>query len=219
MIKIELNKNLDFEVYKDFYDFAVAGVDFGVGIKKDHPKINSENYKKYINNFYFKNQKILEKSCEEINELISKKETDFFKAIYNLFKIDYSKIDYNGYLSIFNCNPRFIESKTFQIFYRKDLSNKIEVIFHEILHFVFFDYCDKYISEETKDSDKNSGKLWELSEIFNVIILNLPEFQNILKKEEKLFYTDLEEKLKIVKEIWNKSEGDIRNFISKSLNV
>lgn len=217
MIKIFLNKELDYRTYENFCDFTVAGADFSAKIKKDHPEINLENHREYIDSFYSKNQKVLEKSCEEINELILQKETGFFQAVYKLFETDYSKTDYKGYLSIFDCNPRFIEDKTFQIFYRKNLSDKLEVIFHEILHFIFFDYCDKNFSAETKNLDKNSSKLWELSEIFNVIVLNLPEFQNILRKEEKLFYPNLSEKLEASKKIWTENNGNVFTFIKKYL--
>lgn len=126
MIKIDFNKNLDYEVYKDFYDFKTAGVDFGARITKDHPDITIENYIKYI---------------------------------------------------------------------------------------------DKFIKTATEKLNKNSGKLWELSEIFNVIILNQKEFYDILKREEKLFYPSLGDKLVVVKKLWDENHGDINDFITKSLSV
>lgn len=81
----------------------------------------------------------------------------------------------------------------------------------------FFDYCDSFLKEETKDLDKNKGVLWELSEIFNVIVLNLPQFREILQGEECLFYSDLKEKLKIANSLWLDSRGDIKNFITSYL--
>jgi hypothetical protein len=48
MFKINLNKELDYEIYKDFYNFSVAGADFGKEIKDEHPSITIENYKKYL---------------------------------------------------------------------------------------------------------------------------------------------------------------------------
>ena len=219
MINIKLNKELDYEIYKNFWDFKVAGVDFGVNIKRHHPEINLENYREYIDKFYADNQEVLDKSCGEINQLISKKQDAFFQALSGLFKMDFSNHNYVGYISIFDCNPRYVESKTFQIFYKKDLLYKLEVVFHEIMHFAFFDYCDKYLSEEIKDLDKNSGKLWELSEIFNVITLNLPEFRVLTEREEKLYYTDLAKKLEIAKQVWVKSNSDMTNFIKESLLI
>ena len=93
----------------------------------------------------------------------------------------------------------------------------MEVVFHELLHFIFFDYCDSVLREETRGLGKNRGTLWELSEVFNVIVLNLPQFREILQGEECLFYSDLKEKLKIANSLWLDSRGDIKNFITSYL--
>lgn len=45
MIKIDFNKKLDYEVYKDFYDFRTTGVDFGAQIIKNYPEIKIKNTK------------------------------------------------------------------------------------------------------------------------------------------------------------------------------
>src|SRR3989344_681093 len=134
MIKIGLNIELDYQVYAEFRNFSVSGVDFGLRIKKDHPHINLENYKKYIDEFYKENNK--------------------------------------GYVSIFDCNPRFVDDKSFQVFYKKSGSDKLRVCFHEITHFAFFDYFEKLFPAEYRSLDRNSGVLWELSEVINVILLN-----------------------------------------------
>ena len=52
-MKIELNKQLDKEVYLDFHELSVAGVNFGKKISDSHPTITMENYEKYIDDFYF----------------------------------------------------------------------------------------------------------------------------------------------------------------------
>lgn len=136
-----------------------------------------------------------------------------------MIKIDFSNNLYIGFISIFDCNPRYFETKSFQIFYKKTNLEKLEVVFHECLHFAFFEYYDKFFKIKTEKLNKNSGKLWELSEIFNVIILNQKEFRDILKREEKLFYPDLKDKLITVKKIWNENHDNMKNFIIKSLNV
>jgi len=45
---------------------------------------------------------------------------------------------------------------------------------------------------------KNDNNLWELSEIFNVIFLNIPSLQKAIGAEELLFYPDLNDKLEII---------------------
>jgi hypothetical protein len=218
MIKISLNKELDYEVYTDFWDFSMAGANFGEKIKKDHPNINLENYKKYIDDFYVKNQSELLEKQNEINKLLISKQNNFITELKNIFDIDFSNKTYNGYLSIFNCNPRYLDTETFQIYFKKDLLDMLEVAFHESLHFSFFEYLSKHFSEKIQKFDKNSGILWELSEIINVIILNLPPFIKILEREEMLFYPELKEKLDKAKKIWVSSKN-IKDFINTYLDT
>ena len=217
MITISFDKELDKMVYEDFHDFSIAGVDFGDKIKHDHPEITEENYKNYIDNFYKENILHINESKDEINKILLNKQELFFKAIDDLFKKDFRGLNVTGLLSIFDCNPRYLEEKKFQIFYKRNNKNKLEVVFHELLHFIFFDYCDSVLREETRGLGKNRGTLWELSEIFNVIVLNLPQFREILQGEECLFYSDLKEKLKIANSLWLDSRGDIKNFITSYL--
>jgi len=218
MITVKLNKELDYEVYDDFKAFEMSGANFAEAIKKDHSNIHEDNYLQYIDDFYKTNSDLLEKSCQEINDYLSQNQEAFFAKMNELFGLDFFTDEYLGYISIFNCNPRYVENKTFQIFYKKDLLDKAEVAFHESLHFAFFDFCDLFV-DETRNLDKNNGPLWELSEIFNVIILNLPQFQTILKRPEQLFYPGLKEKFKQVQPIWLVNEGNLKNFIAESLNL
>jgi hypothetical protein len=217
LINISINKKLDFETYNNFKDFSISGIDFGAIIKKDHPLINPDNFRDYIDLYYKNNIDILEKNCNELNILINEKQKAFFVAIKEIFGLDDGK-KIQGYISIFNCNPRFVDSNKFQVFYKKEINDKIEVVFHEILHFIFFDYCSKNLPQETNHLNKNSGKLWELSEIINVIILNLPKFRGLIGKEEKLFYPKLKEKLLDIQNVWSK-HYDMRQFILESLII
>lgn len=217
MIKISLNKELDYEVYADFNNLSVAGADFGGKIKKDHPGISLENYRKYIDDFYFDNQAEISEKLELVNNLIVEKQNKFYPALDDIFHTDFSADSYQGYLSIFDCNPRWPETKTFQIFCKKDPPHMLEVTCHESLHFAFFDYLGKNFAAQTEGLGKNSGILWELSEILNVIILNLPPFKDILGMDELLFYPELKEKLAAALKIWNSCSGDINEFISRYL--
>jgi predicted SprT family Zn-dependent metalloprotease len=86
-----------------------------------------------------------------------------------------------------------------------------EVIAHELTHFAFYDFCYGI-------GLKDSKKLWELSEIFNVLFLNIPSIQKAIGAEELLFYPDLKEKLENIRKIWN-IEMPANDFIMKSLDL
>ena len=134
-----------------------------------------------------------------------------FTELEEYFGHDYSKDNYTCYLSIFDCNPRYVETKSFQVYYRRPYHLRKEVIAHELTHFAFYDFCNNIGLTDTKE-------LWELSEIFNVIFLNLSEIRSVIGAEELLFYPSLKEKLEIVRNIWIKKLKP-RQFITDSIKA
>lgn len=217
MIQIKLDKSLDEEIFTDFWDFNTGGINFQKKITKFHPDINLENYKEYIKDFYKTNEELLSENVKDLQNAVNQTSDTFFFAVKDLFKEDFSNKDYVGAISIFDCNPRFVDKKLFQIFYKRDTLGKLEVVYHEILHFVFFDFCNKYCKEIVKDRDVNNGSYWALSEILNVLILNRPEFQAILKQPELLFYPSLKSVFPEIEKLWNIYNEDIPVFVKKSL--
>jgi len=219
MITIELNKKQDYETYTDFHNFAVAGRNFGALIRDAHPTVTAENSTQYIDSFYDDHAQELAKIIEETNNELGRRSPSFFNFTRHYFGAESHSHEYKGFLSIFNCNPRFVENETFQIYYKKDLLDRIEVAFHEVLHFIFFKYLDLYFKEEISQLSKNGGSLWELSEILNVILLNEPEAQMVLGRPEELFYPDLQTSLAHHQALWEKSGKDMKVFVSSALNL
>ncbi len=204
-----LNKQLDKEVYLAFCDAIVGGADFGKKIRDDHPDITKENYIEYIDNFYTANQDSLKNTLEDTELCFREIKESLFLELQKYFGQDYSKKNYTCYLSIFNCNPRYLENKSFQVYYKRSHDMRKEVIAHELTHFAFYDFCGDLKIE-------NDNNLWELSEIFNVIFLNLPSIKKSIGAEELLFYPDLKNKLEEIKRIWTK-EPNVVNFVKTSL--
>ena len=217
MIKIILDKNLDKETFLNFFELKIGGVDFGKKIIEDHPAISEDNYQEYVDNYYNKNKEELTKSLFEINNLAQQKQADFFSAIKDVFKQDFSSKEYCGTLSIFDCNPRYLDKNVFQVYYKRNIQDKLGVVFHEVLHFIFFDYCHSNFGNIVNGIDQNKGKYWDLSEIFNVMVLNQSSFQKILKKRENIFYPKHKEIYSTIKNIWQKSGGNMEKFIKESL--
>lgn len=210
-MKIELNKQLDKEVYVAFREGSVGGVDFGKKISDRHPEINKGNYSKYIDDFYSNNKNELANILDETTKCFYDIKEALFSELQRYFGHDYSDEDYKCYLSIFDCNPRYIESKSFQVYYKRPYNLRKEVIAHELTHFAFYDFCHSV-------GIKDSKALWELSEIFNVIFLNLTSIRGVIGAEELLFYPDLKDKLEQVRKIWDK-HLEARDFIVSSLKI
>jgi hypothetical protein len=217
MITISQNEGLDEEMYMAFHDLFTAGVDFGGEIRETHAGITVANHEKYVKDYYRDHQAEMTKMIEDTQREIDMRSEDFFSALKDYFGKDYSGKDYIGFASIFNCNPRFVENETFQIFYLKRPSYRIEVCFHEVTHFAFFDFCKEHVPC-THSLDTNSGPFWELSEIVNIVLLNQPKFRRIIGIEESLFYPTLKLKLEAIMAIWEKEGKSISpSFICKSL--
>lgn len=210
-MKIELNKQLDKEVYLAFREASVGGVDFGKKIHNDHQAITKDNYNKYIDDYYSTHSKELEDVLNETAKCFDDVKGVLFSELHKYFDHDYSQESYKCFLSIFDCNPRYLETKSFQVYYKRQFDLRKEVIVHELTHFAFYDFCH-FIGI------KDSKALWELSEIFNVIFLNLPSMRDAIGAEELLFYPDLKTKLEQVKEIWSK-QLRAKEFILASLKV
>ena len=219
MINISINKEFDKEVFSDFWGFSVGGVDFSKnGIKKIHPKITKQNHKKYIDDFYTNNKQVVLDSKNELEYSVNKTQDAYFKAIYDVFGKDYSGHSYTCLLSIFDCNPRYIEEKQFQVFFKRDVSGKLGVVYHEILHFAFFEHAGTHCSSVVETLNSNEGSYWALSEIFNVIILNTSPLQDILKREEQVFYPMLAPHVEPIKKLFMENRVDFCTFLSASLS-
>lgn len=208
-MKIELNKQLDKEVYMAFFDAVIGGADFGKKIRDDHPNITKENYIEYVDDFYVKNSDELKKILKDTELCFDEIKDPLFFELKKYFGKDYDKENYICHLSIFNCNPRYLENKSFQVYYRRSHDMRKEVIAHELTHFAFYDFCDSL-------GIRNDNYLWELSEIFNVIFLNFPSIQKAIGAEELLFYPDLKDKLEKIKKIWVE-QSSAEKFIKTSL--
>lgn len=219
MIQIKIDQTLDVQTYQGFSSLIIGGVNFGEKIRSKHPDISSLNYHEYIQKYYQENEKQLLACSKELQNEVDGKAHDFFLAIESIFKIDFSLVEYSGVISIFDCNPRFVEEHLFQVYFDRDLIGKVGVVYHEVLHFIFFDYCKKYCADLIDGRDENRGAYWELSEIFNVIILNQIDFQKILGRPEKMFYPELVAILLEVEQIWTETAGNLRDFIEQSLRL
>lgn len=221
-LKIELNKDFDKKICLEFLNTKMAGVNFGEGIIKIHPQLSIIKGKdvksakkiidQYFDQFYLNNSKQIEETIKIVVSDWDKKNKSFFEACDKYFDSHpWPKGKYEAYLSIINCNPRFLEDKTFQFYWKHD-KGVLSVIIHEILHFLFFDLLIK-ISPKV---DTKSQKIWELSEVFNGLIMSEPEFIRITGNNKVKQYPNLINMQKQMSELWkeNKTAGHfIKNML------
>jgi hypothetical protein len=218
MITIELDKKLDNQVFSDFWGLTIGGADFGErGIARVHPKITEENANEYIDSFYAEHADELEAARAELQTEVDTTAPKFLAAVTALFGPKVEEPSFTGKLSIFDCNPRFVDTQSFQVFYQRDLLGKLEVVFHESMHFLFFAYAQRTCPEVVTGLDVNGGSYWALSEILNVIFLNRPEFQEILQREEQMFYPMLAEHVEPIRDLYERHPDDMCTFLREAL--
>lgn len=226
-----LNKDLDKQVCYRFLDHQKGGVDFGKSIIRIHPKLIQakgfpDKEKKqmiigqYVDSFYETHQNQLESARTELKKRWGLIVQPFFKIVDKIFDHPWpkglyftrNKLVYIAYLSIFPCQPRFLENKTFQVFYlnKEDLLTTA----HELLHFLFYDYFEKNFSEISPTEEK----VWVLSEVLNILILNLPEFYALFGDSSRHSYPQHISIIENLKPEWEKRK-DLNSFLKSSLGV
>jgi hypothetical protein len=83
--------------------------------------------------------------------------------------------------------PRFIKTRTFDVYYKQDAERMKATAIHELLHFIYFEKW-KSIFPETKPREFDYPYLvWHLSEMVPRVILNEKRFQNIFKHEHSSY--------------------------------
>ncbi|MFA6982203.1 MAG: hypothetical protein WC243_04255 [Patescibacteria group bacterium] len=170
-----------------------------------------ENKDSYVDAFYIENEEKIKRSLSKAQQDWDIIRGDYFLEVNNLFGISSLTSDkYTGYLSIFNFNPRFLDTKTFQFYYKHPEGTNY-CIAHESMHFMFYDYIKKF-------GFTDEDKVWELSEIFNVIVLALPQFEELTKNPDPEPHNEHRNMIGKFKKL-HEEASDLDSFITRSFDL
>lgn len=127
--------------------------------------------------------------------------------------------EYHGYATIFCCFPRYLERRTF--FLPVVIGQlPLQIIAHEMLHFIFFDYLKHYFNLTGKSSIQGKSKnfVWEFSEAFNNVIENWPPYAKIFDTKGNKYFDSKVNKLAIkLSKKWSQKQ-DINHLITSYLS-
>lgn len=220
-VNFEIDREMDYWTVGEFLTFDSSDT-FSKNILSTYPKLkdaqNLEDstkisfYKKYVDQVYKDRETDLFNIQKEVQESWDSVEQRFLEKTQKLFNgHPWPEGSYVGFLSIFNCNPRFLKEKTFQVYY-KHPEGLLYVCAHEMLHFMFYDYLDKNpeLTREVVES-----KIWDFSEIFNIIILQTPQFVEITCTPEPYSYKEHENRIPKIRKLMEKSKN-IDDMIKES---
>lgn len=178
-----------------FMDMTGGGIDFGAGIIMMYPELSKAKevvdterrvvIADFTKKYYADHKTDLEQKIKEIEKEWNTVANSYFSGVDQVFNNPtWPDGEYVCYLSIFNCNPRFLETKSFQVY--QGLSDRTNyIIAHEMLHFTFFDYLDKFEQDFKNTQDEHT--IWLLSEWFNDLMLNLPAFKQFGENVESAY--------------------------------
>lgn len=228
-INFDFNQELELNLTLEFFNNPKhGGSDFWQERAiKHHPKLkeiddvsNKEKFlNKYISEYYETNRKEIESLGDEIRKNFKEKENAYFLLVNKIFSgYAWPKEKYTGYFSIFDFCPRFLDSGEFQVFIYDKKENQLFTIFHEMLHFVFYDYAQKIFPDIFGKMDTENGSFWDLAEIFNTVIQSTDEFIELHGKIDNIGYPDHNSILPKAKEIWNK-EKNIFYWVEQMIKI
>lgn len=228
IIKLKFDQKLDQGLAWSFYSHPeFGGCNFWKErVLKHHPKLigikSAKNQKKFLNeyiiDFYKSKGNEIKTLSGNIIKYLHQKQDKFFLIVDKLFKgHSWPKKEFIGYFSIFDFCPRFLDSGEFQVFIYDKRNLQLFTIFHELLHFIFYDFAQKNFPK-TREMNTERGKLWDIAEVFNAVIQNTDDFISLHGKIKNIGYPE-HKKLILQGSILWKKDRDVYNWIIKMLKL
>lgn len=235
-VGFDLHENLNAEVLSQMLSTGTnrGGANFSEIISKSHPDLigyeklkKQERFEKvseYIHLYYKDHSEELSQSVKDIGEAWKEYSPQFFAETKKLFPhTEWPNGKYVGHLSVSPPYPRFLETKTFLVAY-KPINSAIRIATHEMLHFIFFEYArQRYLPQientiQREMEEKLNGKfkipLWELSEIFNLMVLSEKEWGIGQANVSASSHSKLREILPEINKTWDKSDRNVDKFFT-----
>lgn len=229
IVNLKFNKKLDQEIAWEFYcNQKIGGCDFWEERAMRHhselfqvalSKNPNKFLKTYISNFYRIHDAEIQKLAENTAKYFYEKQDDYFSIVGKIFGgYPWPRDKFTGYFSVFDFCPRFLNSGSFQVFIYDTKILQLFTIFHELLHFIFYDFAQKSFPETFKKMDTEKGKFWDLAEVFNVVIQDSGDFIKLHGKIENIGYPDHKDLIIKGKDLWQKNPN-LNQWITEMMKI
>lgn len=228
-IKLQFDQKLDQDMAWSFYDNQkIGGCDFWKErALRHHPLLinieSAEDKRKYLDNYiseyYVSHKNEVELLSNKTIKYLKQEQEKYFLLVDKIFKnYPWPKKELIGNFSIFDFCPRFIEDGEFQVFIYDNRNLQLFTIFHECLHFIFYDFAQKKFSGTLGKIDTEEGKFWDLAEVFNAVIQNTDDFIDLHGKIDSIGYPDHKDLIVKGAILWEKNH-DVYAWINEMLKI
>jgi len=85
-----------------------------------------------------------------------------------------------------------------------------------LLHFIFYDFVEKKLKKEAKHLSED--QLWDLSEIFNVVVLRSPRYHRIINQQFVIPYPDHRRYIRQFEKAYKNSQN-VEEFIRQGITI
>lgn len=185
----------------------------------DSAKNEKEFLNKYISEFYAIHAGEIQDLGKNTVKYFHQKQADFFSVVTRIFeKHPWPKKEFTGCFSIFDFCPRFLDWGGFQVFIYDKPNLQLFTIFHELLHFIFYDFAQKNFPKKFKNLSTEEGKFWDLAEIFNAVIQNTDSFIKLHGKIKSSGYPNHKNLIIKGKCLWKKNQ-DLKQWIIEMMKI
>ena len=229
IIELKFDQKLDQDKAWDFYSNPEFG---GCNFWKEralkyHSKLieieSHKNPKKflyeYISDFYNSNNNEIQTLSKNTIKYLRAEQNNFFSKVDKIFKgHPWPRKKFIGDFSIFDFGPRFLDVGEFQVFIYDNRNLQLFTIFHEMLHFIFYDFAQKKFSDTLGKMDTEQGKFWDIAEVFNAVIQNTDDFISLHGKIKNIGYPEHKKLILQASNLWEKNP-DVRDWISKMIKL
>lgn len=173
---------------------------WGANIIKNHPDLGPVKnikreaerkafIKKYVLDYRRKNRKRLLAQLRKDETVWKKVEDKYMNILPQIMEITWpeEKEKIRAMISIIPICPRFLDDWSFAIFGGWQSEGMIEVIMHEICHFLYFKKWKEVFPDADRKTFDNPYLEWHLSEILAPVILGDKRVQKILLKKPDFY--------------------------------
>jgi len=152
-------------------------------------KDRTEFLKQYIVKYRRENQRGITRKKDEFKQYWEKIEKQYLTILFEIIGIKWpqKRKIIVAMISINPICPRFLDSWSFSLFCNSKIEWAMEVIMHEICHFLYFEKWKELFPKSRRRTWDRPYIEWHLSEIVAPIILNDKRIQKILKQKATFY--------------------------------